>query len=109
VAISLFINVYEEIIDPIVYVQADFLPEAHTLSVATIKTGTDKLLVSIEVPKYYVDLWYPNGFGSQPLYKIKVAVKASSAYGSFHTKWIEKTVGKIAFLLSRCVFCVCLR
>ena len=107
--ISLFINVYEEITDPIVYVQADFLPEAHTLSVATIKKGTDKLLVSIAVPKYNVNLWYPNGFGSQPLYKIKVALKGSSAYGNFHTKWIEKTIGKIACLFSRCEFCVCVR
>jgi beta-mannosidase len=43
--------------------------------------------VSLTIPKEAVELWWPNGMGKQPLYKIYVGTK------NIHDKWIEKRIG----------------
>mmetsp|Transcript_29005 Transcript_29005/g.63450 ORF Transcript_29005/g.63450 Transcript_29005/m.63450 type:complete len:1018 (-) Transcript_29005:480-3533(-) len=56
--------------------------------VNSLVVGANPILVSLEVTKEDVELWWPNGYGAQPLYMVEVSYEDPSEQTQTHTRKI---------------------
>ena len=74
-----------------ILLRTDFCDEIQTLHVPGMDAGTESIVtLSLLASKNSIHLWWPNGYGDQPLYKIYVAFLSQSHRTS---GWIQRTIG----------------